>query len=254
MIRFFRNIRQKLIENGNIRKYFWYAMGEIFLVVVGILIALQINNWNENRMTRNQEYLLLTSLQEEFEQNLIALQEVIRINKANIEGANEFASVLSPDEVKLSEKEISSLWDKTFRVDAIFRPSSGVLNEAINSGGLSIIKNRELKKAVASWEARIEELKVHEENVFLFRMAAYDHLRQDGNFRKILDYSRETETWYQLQNSSFPSSNKVLLTSSQFENDLLLFIGTSVYFEYKYLLPLKEYLESTIELLSQEVV
>ena len=138
-------------------------------------------------------------------------------------------------------------------MDAIYRPSSGVLSEAINSGSLSIIQNRELKTALASWDARMEQLKVHEENVFLFRMAAYDHLRENGNFRKILDHSRDTEAWYQLENSSFSSSNKKLLTSSQFENDLLLFIGTSVYFEYKYLLPLEEYLKASIELLNKEI-
>lgn len=47
MLRFFRTIRQNLIENGNVRRYTWYALGEIGLVVIGILIALQINNWNE---------------------------------------------------------------------------------------------------------------------------------------------------------------------------------------------------------------
>ncbi len=253
MLRFFRTIRKKLMEQNKVRTYFWYALGEIFLVVIGILIALQINNWNEARIIKNQEYKLLLSLKEEFEQNLIELQEVIKINKANIKGANEFASALSPDRVMFSEKEIAQIWDKTFRVDAIFRPSSGVLSEAINSGNLSIIQNRELKTALASWEAKIEELKVHEENVFLFRMAAYDHLRENGNFRKILDHSRETEIWYQLENSPFPSSNKTLLRSSQFENDLLLFIGTSVYFEYKYLIPLEEYLKSSIELLNKEI-
>jgi hypothetical protein len=241
------------MEQNKIRTYIFYAVGEIALVMIGILLALQVNNWNEVRITENQEYQLLLSLKEELGQNLIELQEVIRINNANIEGANEFASVLSPDVTKLPEEKISKLWDKTFKVDAIYRPSSGVLSEAINSGSLSIIQNRELKTALASWEARIEQLKVHEENVFLFRMAAYDHLREHGNFRKILDHSRDTETWYQLKNSAFSSSNKKLLRSSQFENDLLLFIGTSVYFEYKYLLPLEEYLKSSIELLNKEI-
>jgi hypothetical protein len=253
MLRFFRQIRKKLMEQNKIRTYIFYAVGEIALVMIGILLALQVNNWNEVRITENQEYQLLLSLKEELGQNLIELQEVIRINNANIEGANEFASVLSPDVTKLPEEKISKLWDKTFKVDAIYRPSSGVLSEAINSGSLSIIQNRELKTALASWEARIEQLKVHEENVFLFRMAAYDHLREHGNFRKILDHSRDTETWYQLKNSAFSSSNKKLLRSSQFENDLLLFIGTSVYFEYKYLLPLEEYLKSSIELLNKEI-
>jgi len=49
MIRFFRTIRKKLIEEDNVRKYLLYAIGEILLVVIGILIALQVNNWNEER-------------------------------------------------------------------------------------------------------------------------------------------------------------------------------------------------------------
>ncbi len=49
MIKFFRNIRKKLIEQSKVRNYFFYAIGEIILVVIGILIALQINNWNEGR-------------------------------------------------------------------------------------------------------------------------------------------------------------------------------------------------------------
>lgn len=46
MIKFFRHIRQKLISEGKTRKYFQYAIGEILLVMIGILLAIQVNNWN----------------------------------------------------------------------------------------------------------------------------------------------------------------------------------------------------------------
>ena len=69
MIRFLRQIRQNLVEQKNIRTYILYAIGEILLVVIGILIALQVNNWNENRKdnTRAKQYLasLRTDLQED---------------------------------------------------------------------------------------------------------------------------------------------------------------------------------------------
>ncbi|MDZ7805794.1 MAG: DUF6090 family protein [Gracilimonas sp.] len=65
MLKFFRTIRKKLIEEDNVRKYLLYAIGEILLVVIGILIALQVNNWNEDRIQRDQETHYLEKLAEE---------------------------------------------------------------------------------------------------------------------------------------------------------------------------------------------
>ncbi len=59
MIKFFRRIRQNLLSENKTGKYLKYAIGEIFLVVIGILIALQINNWNEQRKARIQEHAVL---------------------------------------------------------------------------------------------------------------------------------------------------------------------------------------------------
>jgi len=74
MIKFFRHIRQNLIMENNMGKYFKYAIGEILLVVIGILIALQINNWNEVRKSENNKQKLMIALKKEF-----------LINKKNLE-------------------------------------------------------------------------------------------------------------------------------------------------------------------------
>lgn len=73
MIKFFRKIRQNLVMENKTGKYFKYAIGEIILVVIGILIALQINNWNENRKAKENEIVLLTKLQEE---NLLNIKSI----------------------------------------------------------------------------------------------------------------------------------------------------------------------------------
>ena len=65
MLKFFRKIRYNLMETGKMAKYFKYATGEIVLVVIGILIALQINNWNEDRKATEREHELLLQLNEE---------------------------------------------------------------------------------------------------------------------------------------------------------------------------------------------
>lgn len=64
-MKIFRKIRQKLLSENRLSKYLIYAIGEIVLVVIGILLALQINNWNENRKNTNQIETLLTSLNKE---------------------------------------------------------------------------------------------------------------------------------------------------------------------------------------------
>jgi len=73
MIKFFRHIRQRLLTENKFSKYLLYAIGEIFLVVVGILIALQINNWNELRKTHLQDLEFLNNLKVELSIDIAAL-------------------------------------------------------------------------------------------------------------------------------------------------------------------------------------
>lgn len=75
MLRFFRTIRKKLIEEDNVRKYLLYAIGEILLVVIGILIALQVNNWNEERKNKQQTIQYLTSLKSDLIEDIRVLNE-----------------------------------------------------------------------------------------------------------------------------------------------------------------------------------
>jgi hypothetical protein len=74
MIKFFRRFRQKLLTENKFSKYLIYAIGEIILVVIGILIALQINNWNENRKAKRVEKITLTQLLEDFNTNKMAIK------------------------------------------------------------------------------------------------------------------------------------------------------------------------------------
>ncbi|QIE57998.1 hypothetical protein G5B37_03740 [Rasiella rasia] len=70
MIKFFRKIRQKLISENKFSKYLLYAIGEIVLVVIGILIALQINNWNEQQKVKSNEIALLKTFKRSLEKDL----------------------------------------------------------------------------------------------------------------------------------------------------------------------------------------
>ena len=78
MLPFFRKIRYRLAQDNQFFKYSKYAIGEIALVVIGILIALQINNWNEDRKTAKQEIKILNDLKNDLETNLKEISETYK--------------------------------------------------------------------------------------------------------------------------------------------------------------------------------
>ena len=77
MIKFFRKIRQNLLNEGKTAKYFKYAIGEIVLVVIGILIALSINTWNENRKNKNEASFQLSKLKDNLNADKAQIKMVI---------------------------------------------------------------------------------------------------------------------------------------------------------------------------------
>ncbi|NNF36616.1 MAG: hypothetical protein HKN68_21115 [Saprospiraceae bacterium] len=75
MFTFLRKVRRSLMETGSVKKYILYAIGEIVLIVVGIMIALQINTWNENKKTASKVNELLIALQEDLIQDTLLINE-----------------------------------------------------------------------------------------------------------------------------------------------------------------------------------
>ena len=100
MIHFFRKIRQQFLINGKPNQYFKYAIGEIILVVIGILIALQINNWNENQKKNNIKQTYIKNLITDFTNDTIQLNQNLRVNfeyKQNIDSALNFINNSTPN-------------------------------------------------------------------------------------------------------------------------------------------------------------
>ena len=95
MFRFFRQLRQRLLTDNKISKYLLYAIGEIVLVVIGILIALQINNLNEYRIDREQEKELLTQLKSEYQSNLEQLEAKIGLRNLMISASIKLLDYVS---------------------------------------------------------------------------------------------------------------------------------------------------------------
>jgi len=102
MLKFFRHIRQNLLFKGNLRKYLVYAVGEVFLVMIGILLALQINNWNDARKNRQSFELLFDNIEADLISN---------IEESNI-GINFYTEKDSLLQLVLNEKVTEEMYER----------------------------------------------------------------------------------------------------------------------------------------------
>ncbi|WP_324720826.1 DUF6090 family protein [Salinimicrobium sp. HB62] len=252
MIKFFRRIRQNLLTENKFSKYFLYAVGEIVLVVIGILIALAINNRNQNRIIREKEQVYLMGLKEEFQTSKRKLEELMEVNRRNFIGAKQVVSYISTD-TRPSEKELSELLYHTFSSDISFNPNNSLLIEMINSGSLKDISNTTLRARLTNWISTIEDISKQENDLGLQRELVLDFLRRnDYSLRAILEdtgVSRELD----LPQAASTKSNLELLNSTAFENNVLMFILSSHATEEAHYKPLLKNLNTILVLIDDEI-
>jgi hypothetical protein len=156
MIKFFRKIRQQLLTENKFSKYLLYAIGEIILVVIGILIALQINTWNQNRLQRNEEKIILKNIHDEFILNKAALQRTIQINRHAYE-----ANYILMDLIGKNRNTLISVNTDSLLYEALyfkkFNPSENAILDIIQSGKLRILHNEKVKELIYQWSPLMKE-------------------------------------------------------------------------------------------------
>ncbi|MFZ6053086.1 DUF6090 family protein [Halocola ammonii] len=167
-MKIFHRIRKKLLAQGRIARYFTYALGEIVLVVIGILIALQINTWNQQRVENKEEIELLVGIRDEFENNLEELNQSIVVNNKVTEACVRLTQIIRTNTINNEPKRIDNLLISLSTFNS-FDAQTGVSGEIVNSGKLSILKNDELRKQLVNWLT----LLVDQEEDILFRSDNY---------------------------------------------------------------------------------
>lgn len=147
MIKFFRHIRRSLIQENKMGKYFKYAIGEILLVVIGILIALQINNWNENRKDRNEELTALKDLKEEFQSNLKDVDSLLAFKERHASMWENYLNKISNKTLSDDERSIV----RPTMGSRVFEISNSMLNSLLATGKIDKIKNDSLRNVLSNW-------------------------------------------------------------------------------------------------------
>jgi hypothetical protein len=173
-------------------KYFKYAIGEIILVVLGILIALQINNWNEARKEKEQEAIILSDIQEDFIATRSNFLETIKNQEEMILHSRYLINVIEAKDYSIHPDTIRQYIRRGafshHREEAVM----GSYDAIIGSGKTSIIKNKELLNALANFSSQYQagfEDETKSDNLLNLMMTAskdfYSPLSDDGVRRSI---------------------------------------------------------------------
>ncbi len=212
MIKFFRHIRKSLVLENKTGKYFKYAIGEIVLVVIGILIALSINNWNELNKKRAVELETLTDLKTEIEQNIFVFETHLNAKKVGKTNVDAYINKLIVGNIKV-EDIIAFYKDhgKSFRT---YNPSNGVLNSVINSGNINTLTNKELKYELTSWNDVLIDY-LEDEIIMLNRTFSHENdfennLKPKLNIRFSDTSNKEYDQMYINLSESLQHRNNIL--------------------------------------------
>mgnify|MGYP006883062512 CR=1 FL=1 len=161
-MKLFRKIRQQLLKENKFTKYFLYAIGEVVLVVIGILIALQINNNNDLRKARVKEVHYLKNIKTDLQINTLELDRYIDTRTEYIESAKRIIShfegepitdysAFNADGVKIYS------WQK-------FYQNNNTFQELVNSGNLALISNDTIKNMLLDIESLYKKMKSEEDH------------------------------------------------------------------------------------------
>jgi len=155
MISFFRKIRQKLLQENRVTRYLTYALGEIVLVTIGILIALQVNTWNESRKDNKLEKEYYCRLLEDAQQDLEKINEFITLSQGRLKASNEAVRLLQKANPKKSDVG-SQLGLSILAIYSDFSPNSSAFDDLKSGANLNIIKDKDIIKSINTYYKNVE--------------------------------------------------------------------------------------------------
>ena len=218
MIKFFRRIRYNLMEKNKTGKYFKYAIGEIVLVVIGILIALSINNWNEGRKLEVQKQELITSLISDFETTKTRLDESILVAEIISSKMNSFLSVthenshLTLDSLKILSHSIFH------RIK--FKPLLDTYKRSLSTGTFALIKNNLLFSYFPEFYQELDDFKLHEDlsGDLMFKGSVWEIRKKLGSIELLKSNRKKIPKEFELSNQEFRELIKQKWFYAAYEN------------------------------------
>ena len=212
MIKFFRHIRKSLLMENKTGKYFKYAIGEIILVVIGILIALSINNWNETKKQDKQIIKGLSEVRDNLIGDSLAISNTLKLKLEDIEIQNRVIRLLNND------KPLDSTINEDLGRVIIARKIKLIPN------GYSLLKNLGLER-IEDLNMRNKLIEYYEISINLIESDTNDDLSEFENI--FLPYVRSHFSDWQYEKYGIPSDYVKLKNDAYFKTTLKVSIGNA---------------------------
>ena len=211
MIKFFRRIRKRLLSENKFSKYLIYAIGEIVLVVIGILLALQINTWNEESKNQKEAHKILLQLKQEFETNNELVDTCVEFQRRRLNAIEGFkygfepTKKISADSLKALVSDLGSDWK--------YEPIKNTIESVISSGKINLIQNDSIKNAVRYWGTAI--------NIYNDLYKSQDEL-YNKNILPILSENYPLFEFDPKHDSTFEANTDAIFNNLKNENSFVL--------------------------------
>lgn len=173
MIKFFRRIRQNLLAEGKTSKYFQYALGEILLVVIGILIALQINNWNDKRKHNESIKISVRSLKNDLQKDSIQLTIAIQNLQYDLDNLTDFKTRLSRPNATIDTLKHIARYEYLPFFDPSNELNRNTIISLLSTGNIEYL-NESIKAEILNHNStQLKFLKVMDQNISIFLGSQY---------------------------------------------------------------------------------
>lgn len=177
MVNIFQKIRKQLFSKNKVSQYLLYAIGEIILVVLGILIALKINNINTNKVNEQLEVNYLSAISDNLGEDIFDLEERLAKDSLHLTAYTQLIQAFSVDSIKSNELALKFIIHNSAVIN-YFNPQNSVFEEMKSSGKLNLIAGDALRFAILDYYNQSNKVvasqKVNNEYILENKQASID--------------------------------------------------------------------------------
>lgn len=225
-MKIFRHFRYSLLQKGKFIGYLKYSIGEVLLIILGILFAMNIDNWNENRIIQKNLHQDLRSLQAEISDNIDETKKCKLKLKKVISAQQNIIKLIDNQTDTLSEKFLSDQLLHSLFFSNKLNIDLKILNLMYTNENINNVTNRSLRSSITSISPLIKSVLDQEEKMERNRILIKDYFILHGNTRTV--YELTGGSFLKSKTNEKLTTNREILNDVIFENLFIDYIGASV--------------------------